>query len=105
MLFPIHALANTGLREAVYTGIWHMHRTQMHLGAVHVPNTGAAIQTSAPRLLSLAAWGHNPHDHCIKNDTHRYNIVPDPGGHQPQHPYAQGRTCAKQKQAQGAAKG
>ena len=30
----------------------------------------------------------------------RSDITPDPGGHRPQRPCAQGRTCAKQEQAQ-----
>ena len=36
----------------------------------------------------------------VKSDT-----TPDPRGHRPQRPCAQGRTCAKQEQAQGAAPG
>ena len=40
----------------------------------------------------------------IKN-THRSDITPDPGGRRPQRPCAQGRTCAKQDQAQASAPG
>ena len=36
---------------------------------------------------------------------HRSDITPDPGGHRPQRPCAQGRTCAKQDQAQASAQG
>ena len=36
---------------------------------------------------------------------HRSDISPDPGGHRPQRPCAQGRTCAKQDQAHASAPG
>ena len=32
----------------------------------------------------------------VKKQTTRSDITPDSGGHRPQHPCAQGRTCAKQ---------
>ena len=35
----------------------------------------------------------------------RSDITPDPGGHRPQRPWAQGRTLAKQDQAQTSAPG
>ena len=35
----------------------------------------------------------------------KWNITPDPGVHQQQQTCAQGRTCVKQEQAQGAAPG
>ena len=41
----------------------------------------------------------------IGNVKKRSDITPDPGGHRPQRPCAQGRTCAKQDQAQASALG
>ena len=46
--------------------------------------------------------------HCTvlkKEKKNRSDITPDPGGHWPQRPCAQGRTCAKQDQAQASAPG
>ena len=42
---------------------------------------------------------HPPHKNK-RMKTKRSDITPDPGGHRPQRPRAQGRTRAKQEQAQ-----
>ena len=83
---------------------------------------GSAVSVSASRCCScgacecVRAWGpcivtvsaagaaavvHQPK----KKHTHRSDITPDPGGHWPQRPCAQGRTGAKQDQAQASAPG
>ena len=45
------------------------------------------------------------HIHREREEKNRSDITPDPGGHRPQRPCAQGRTCAKQDQAQASAPG
>ena len=56
-------------------------------------NTGSTNQ----QTVNEPASGEN------KQNNNQSKIAPDPDGHRPQHPYAQGRTSAEQEQAQAAA--
>ena len=49
--------------------------------------------------------GQCGHEREREKKRNRSDITPDPGGHRPQHPCAQGRTRAKQDQAQASAPG
>ena len=48
---------------------------------------------------------HRVHKNIVYKKKQRSGITTDPSGHRPQRPCAQGRTCAKQEQAPGAAPG
>ena len=51
------------------------------------------------------AWMQTTHQAGKKKNNNRSDITPDPAGHRPQRPCAQGRTCAKQAQPQASALG
>ena len=85
----------------------------------HLPPAGhvsrreyhAATQHIAGKLITFlfdATCMHPPAPGCKRmhnQNKNRSHITPDPGGHRPQRPCAQGRTCAKQDQAQASAPG
>ena len=74
-----------------YVAPWQRRDVPRPLGAVE----SWASTMDAPKTISLIRGNHIY--------LYRSNIMPGPGGHRPQRPCAQGRTCTKQDQGQAGA--
>ena len=69
------------------------------------PTAQQGNKTTCPHMD--CQYCHDDSCTCVsgENNRNRSDITPDPGGHRPQRPCAQGRTRAKQDQAQASAPG
>ena len=76
-------------------------------GSLTKESTQEAPQPPSPHFKLLFSWRCNmayPAVHKNKANK-KLDVTSDPGGHRPQRPCAQGRTCAKHEQAHGAVPG